>query len=64
MICLDTLGQDREFSDDEKRFTLQTVLAYKEAWEAQEIASLTADRDRKLEAMGIERDENADNEQA
>ena len=64
VICLDTLGQDREFTDDEKRFALETILAYKEAWEASEIACLTADRDRKLEAMGIERDENAENEQA
>ena len=48
VVCLDTLGQDRQFSDDEKRFTLETVMAYKDAWEKQEVASLTADRDRKL----------------
>lgn len=53
IICLDTLGQDRQFSDDEKRFTLQTILDYKNAWEAQEEACLTADRDRKLEQMGV-----------
>lgn len=34
ILCLDTLGQDRQFSDDEKRFALQTIQAYKEAWEA------------------------------
>ena len=43
---------------------METILAYKEAWEAQEVASLTSDRDRKLESMGIERDENADGEEA
>lgn len=33
-------------------------------WEAQEIASLTADRDRKLELMGIEKDETAEGDKA
>lgn len=64
VLCLDTLGQDRKFSDDEKRFSLETVQAYKEAWEAQEIASLTADRDRKLEMMGVEVDEGEANDRA
>lgn len=43
---------------------METILEFKEAWEASEIASLTADRDRKLEAMGIEVDENVAGEQA
>lgn len=42
---------------------METILAFKEAWEAAEVACLTADRDRKLEAMGIERDENEEKEQ-
>ena len=62
IICMDTLGQDRQFSNDQKRFTLHTILSYKEAWEAQEVASLTADRDRKLELMKVEKDENAESE--
>lgn len=37
---------------------METILEFKEAWEASEVASLTSDRDRKLEAMGIEVDEN------
>ncbi len=61
---MDTLGQDRQFSDDEKRFTLQTVQSYKETWEQREVASLTRDRDRKLDLMGVERDENAEGEEA
>jgi len=59
---MDTLGQDRQFSNDQKRFTLQTILSYKEAWEAQEVASLTADRDRKLELLRVEKDENGEAE--
>ena len=36
VVCLDTLGQDRQFSDDEKRFVLETITAYRECWEKQE----------------------------
>ena len=61
---MDTLGQDRQFTDEEKRFTLRTLQQFKETWEERETASLIADRDRKLELMGIERDEGAENEQA
>ena len=64
MLCLDTLGQDRQFSDDEKRFVLETVTAYRECWEKQEEYCLTADRDRKLELMGIEVEEGAEAEEA
>ena len=39
-----------------------TIQTYRETWEAREVASLTADRDRKLELMGIEKDENAEGE--
>lgn len=63
IICLDTLGQDRQFSDDEKRFTLETIKAYREAWEAREIASLTADRDRKLALMNVAAEEPVENEE-
>ena len=59
---MDTLGQDRQFSNDQKRFTLQTILSYTEAWEAQEVTSLTADRDRKLELLRVEKDENGEAE--
>ena len=48
---------------DEKRFALETVKSYIEVWEAQEVSSLTADRDRKLEMMGVEVDEAAQNDQ-
>ena len=37
---------------------------YKEVWEAQEVASLTSDRDRKLEMMGVEVDEAEANDRA
>ena len=54
VICLDSLGQDREFTDEQKRFALNTVKAFKEIWEKQEITSLTRDRDRKLELLNMD----------
>ena len=39
------------------------MLAYKEAWEAREVAALTADRDRKLAVLGIVTEENAEPEE-
>lgn len=53
ILCLDTLGQDRTFTDDEKRFALETIQEYKQAWEDRENAALSADRDRKLAIMGV-----------
>ena len=48
VICLDTLGQDRKFTEDEIRFALQTVQHYKETWEEIERKNLQADIDWKL----------------
>lgn len=42
------MGQDREFSEDQRRFVLQTVMWFKQAWERAEYNNLTADRDRKI----------------
>ena len=49
VVCLDTMGQDREFTDDEKRFALNTVKEYIQIWEQEERDALTADRDRRVE---------------
>lgn len=49
VVCLDTLGQDRELSDDKKRFVLNTLRAYTEAWEASEMRALLHDCDCKIE---------------
>ena len=42
------MGQDRELSENQRRIVLETVLAFKQAWEKAEQANLTADRDRKI----------------
>lgn len=51
VVCLDTMGQDRQFSDDQKRFTLQAVQAFKQNWERAEMACLMQDRDKKIEVL-------------
>jgi hypothetical protein len=61
VICLDTLGQDRGFTDEEKRFALNTVKRFREIWEKEEIDSLTADRDRKLALLGVDATVEAEN---
>ena len=43
------MGQDREFTDEEKRFALNTVKKYIAIWEQEERDALTADRDRRIE---------------
>ena len=49
VVCVDTLGQDRELSETQKRFILETIKRYRELWEKRENDNLTKDRDRKLE---------------
>jgi len=45
------MGQDRPFSDDQKRFVLRAVQAFKNNWERAEKASLVQDRDKKIASM-------------
>ena len=43
VVCLNTMGQDREFTADEKKFALQTVKQYRDIWEAREKENLKKD---------------------
>jgi len=45
------MGQDRQFTPDQKRFVLRVVKAFRENWERAENASLVQDRDRKIEQL-------------
>ena len=56
VVCLDTMGQDRQYTDEEKRFTLNTIKKFKEAWEQEERDNLIADRDRKLGILGEDKE--------
>lgn len=55
VVMMDTLGQDRQFSTEEKRFILQTVQRFIELWEKQENSCLVVDRDNKLELMQVDK---------
>jgi len=54
VVCLDTLGQDRPFTDDQKRFVLKCVQKFKENWERAEKAALVQDRDAKMGQLAKE----------
>lgn len=54
------MGQDRRFSDEQKRFVLRVVQAFRENWERAENASLVNDRDRKI--VHIQKDPSIDQE--
>jgi len=41
IVCIDTMGQDRELTDEQKRFALSTVQKYKDIWEKVEQENLT-----------------------
>ncbi len=56
VVCIDTLGQDREIEDEQRRFALETIRNYKRIWEETEYENLTKDRDRKLEIMELDKE--------
>lgn len=56
VVCLDTLGQDREFSEEQRRFILETLKRFRALWEAKEHRFLTRDRDLRLKAIEDEKE--------
>jgi hypothetical protein len=50
------MGQDRELTETERRFALDTIRNFKRIWERTEIENLTRDRNRKLEFMEIDKE--------
>ena len=45
VICLDTMGQDRIFTEEEKKFILETIYKFRCNWEDFEKVKLAVDRD-------------------
>ena len=43
MVCLNTLGQDRKFSEKERQYALETVKMFQEIWEKREKINLEKD---------------------
>lgn len=50
---MNTLGQDRKFTEDEKLFALRTVQRYRDRWEQCERNNLKADIDSKISKMEL-----------
>jgi hypothetical protein len=57
-VCLDTLGQDREFTQKERLFALQTVMNFAKIWEKREKENLTRDRNFRLQMIELDKDYN------
>jgi hypothetical protein len=55
IFSLDTLGQDRIFTETEKAFIFETVKKIKNSWESLENSLLLKDRDLKIEMDHIEK---------
>lgn len=51
VICIDTMGQDCEISEDKRREILECVQVFREQWERAEVQCLTQDRDRRIELL-------------
>lgn len=58
VVCLDTLGQDREFTDEQRRFVLETVKNFSSIWERREQENLTKDRNLRLTMAEQDKDYN------
>ena len=58
VVCVDTLGQDRELTDDQRRFILETIKQFRSIWESKEAQNLRRDRDRRIAQLDRERELN------
>lgn len=50
-VCLDTMGQDRQFKQDQVELALKAVSYFTRSWEEQERKSLAKDVERRIEKM-------------
>lgn len=53
VCCLNTMGQDRKFTEEEKLFALRTVQRYRDRWEQCERDNLKADIETKITKMDL-----------
>jgi hypothetical protein len=47
-VCLDTMGQDRQFTEEETSIALDAIAKFSKNWQDQEIRSLSKDIERKI----------------
>jgi hypothetical protein len=55
VVCLNTLGQDRKFTEEEKLYALRTVQKFRDRWEILERENLQSDVAKKLERAEYEK---------
>lgn len=55
VVCLNTLGQDREFTTDERLYALRTIQKYRDHWENIEKENLNNDIEQKLNILESDR---------
>jgi hypothetical protein len=55
VVCLNTLGQDRVFTEEEKKFALRTVQQYRDIWERTEEDNLRSDINLHMAAMDFDK---------
>jgi hypothetical protein len=55
VVCLNTLGQDRQFTEDETKFALRCVQRYRDEWERIERDALKADIEHRLDQMDFDK---------
>jgi len=48
VVCIDSMGQDREFTEEQKKFALSTIYRFRKHWEEFELEKLKADRDAQV----------------
>jgi len=51
VVCLNTMGQDREFTEQEKLFALRTARTFRDYWEEIEKKNLEADILKRIDSM-------------
>lgn len=56
VVILDTLGQDREFTVEQRRFALDTVKNFAGIWERRDAENLTTDRNLRLQMAEMDKE--------
>ncbi len=56
VVCLNTLGQDREFTEEEKKLALRTARDYKDRWEQVEKDNLQQDILRRIKNIQFDKE--------
>lgn len=56
VVCLDTLGQDRQFTEEQRKFVLETCKKFAAVWERREAENLTQDRNLRLQMVELDKE--------